>query len=74
MELFSIPFLLVAILTVAREIFEILAPGFGEDEVPLNRLTDILVAWAGWLVFAGLIALATHTGLPFLPAKDSLIG
>ena len=74
MGLFSIPFLLVLVLTVAWEIFEIVAPGFGEDEVPLNRLTDILVAWAGWLVFAGLIAIATHTGLPFLPASDSLIG
>ncbi len=72
--LFGIPFLLVAILTVAWEAFEILAPGFGETEVLINRAVDILVAWAGWLVVAGVIALATSTGLPFLPAPDSVLG
>ncbi len=72
--LFGIPFLLVALLTVAWEVFEILAPGFGETEVIQNRAMDVLVAWAGWLVVAGLIALLTQTELPFLlPAADSLL-
>jgi hypothetical protein len=75
MGLFSIPFLVVAVLTVAWEVFEILAPGFGEDEVIQNRAMDILAAWVGWLVVAGLIALATQTGLPLLaPAADSVLG
>jgi hypothetical protein len=73
MGLFSIPFLLLAILTVCWEIFEILAPGFGEGEVIQNRAVDILVAWVGWLVAAGLIALVTQSELPFLlPAAGSL--
>jgi hypothetical protein len=42
------PFWLVAILTVAWEVFEMFANGFGENEINANRLFDIGLALAGF--------------------------
>jgi RHS repeat-associated protein len=44
------PFPVVAALTVLWEGFEMFAHGFGENEVNSNRLADIGLAWAGWLI------------------------
>jgi hypothetical protein len=42
------PFLVVAVLTIGWEIFEMFANGSGEDEINSNRLADIGLAWLGW--------------------------
>jgi hypothetical protein len=67
MGAWTVAFLLVATYTIAWEIFEITVKGFGDKEIPANRVVDIAVAWIGWFVVAGVIALATNTGLPWLP-------
>ena len=64
--------LFVVIFTIGWEIFEWKVPGFGETESPLNRVVDVGVAVGGWLIVAGLIALLTHTSIPWLlPSKDA---
>jgi hypothetical protein len=42
--------------TILWEGVEITAPGFGDHEINGNRLMDIAVAWAGWLVTSSLTA------------------
>ena len=65
MGTWAVPFPLVALFTIAWEFFEYFVPGFGDQEIFMNRVVDILVAWAGWFALAGIIALATSTSLPF---------
>ncbi len=73
----GIPFPLVVVFTVAWEFFEMYVPGFGDKEVFSNRVVDILVAIAGWLVVAGIVALGTsdpNIAIPWLaPASQSLV-
>jgi hypothetical protein len=61
------PFLVVVGLTIAWELLEISVPGFGDEEINGNRLVDMLVAWGGWLLAAGIAAWASDVSLPFLP-------
>jgi RHS repeat-associated protein len=49
MGLWQVPFYVVALLTVSWELFEMKVPGFGQSEINFNRLSDIGVAWLGWL-------------------------
>jgi hypothetical protein len=51
MGLYAVPFLVVVLLTVLWELFEMLVPGFGDTEIAANRITDLTLAWAGWFVF-----------------------
>jgi hypothetical protein len=64
--LWLIPFLAVAILTILWEVLEISVPGFGDEEINGNRMFDILLAWTGWLVAGGIIALAADQALRFI--------
>jgi hypothetical protein len=64
--LWLVPLLVVVALTVLWEALEISVPGFGDEEINGNRLVDNLVAWAGWLVAAGISALASDVTLPFV--------
>jgi hypothetical protein len=74
MGAWGIPFPLVVIFTIAWEIFEFLVPGFGDTEIFSNRIVDIAVAWVGWIVAAGIVALATQTEMPWLlPSTQSLV-
>ncbi len=74
MGLWGVPFPLVVVFTIAWEFFEKYVPGFGDGEIFSNRVVDIAVAWVGWIVFAGLIALISHTDMPWLlPLTTSLI-
>lgn len=74
MGAWSIPFPLVVVFTIAWEIFEWQVPGFGETEITSNRIVDIAVAWVGWIIVAGIIALSTQTPMPWLlPATTSLV-
>jgi RHS repeat-associated protein len=68
--LFLVPFATVVITTVAWELFEKYFPGFGDKEADRNRVSDIGVAWAGWLLFAVITAPALGVALPWggLPA------
>lgn len=60
------PFIIIAAATLLWEVLEICVPGFGDEEINGNRLTDILVAWTGWLVAAGIFALASQVPLPLV--------
>jgi hypothetical protein len=74
MGAWGVPGPLVLVFTIAWEIFEWQVPGFGEGEIPLNRVVDVAVACVGWFVVAGLIAGITGHEMPWLlPAQDSLI-
>ncbi|MBI1258153.1 MAG: hypothetical protein GC204_11840 [Chloroflexi bacterium] len=74
MGAWGVPFPLVVIFTIAWEFFEKYVPGFGESEIFSNRIVDIAVAWVGWIVVAGLVALTTQTDMPWLlPLTTSLI-
>lgn len=64
--LWLVPFAVVALCTVCWELLEITVPGFGDEEINGNRLTDIAVAWGGWLVAVGLSAVASSWLLPLL--------
>jgi hypothetical protein len=70
----GIPFPLVALFTVGWEIYEYVVPGFGDTELMANRMVDIGVAWVGWLVVAGIVALLTKTPIPWLlPSTQSVV-
>jgi len=56
------PGLLVLILTIGWEIVEI--AGFSPDEVISNRVIDVVVALAGWLSVAFIIAVTTSLEMP----------
>ncbi|MFN8530684.1 MAG: hypothetical protein U0670_18925 [Anaerolineae bacterium] len=72
--IFGIPWWLVAVLTIAWEIFEWAVPGFGETETFANRVVDIAVAWVAWILVAGGVALVSQTDMPwFIPSIDSLV-
>lgn len=58
----GIPGILVLILTIGWEIIE--KAGFSPDEVVSNLVVDILVAIAGWLVVALIIAATTSLEFP----------
>lgn len=58
------PFIVTAGLTASWELLEITVPGYGDEEVNGNRLTDIAVAWVGWGLAAGLSAWASGHPLP----------
>jgi hypothetical protein len=70
----GIPALLGLLFTIGWEIFEYVVPGFGDKEIPSNRLIDLLVAWGGWILIAGLIGLITRAPIPWLlPSIHSLM-
>lgn len=72
--LWTVPFIVVAVITVAWEFFEKFVPGFGEKETLANRSVDVVGAWVGWIVFALLIAAIEGDAVPFLaPSVDSWI-
>lgn len=72
--LWSVPFLLVVVpITIGWEFFERYVPGFGEKETLVNRVVDVLGAWVGWLVLAGLVALLESKGLPWVTAGSGSI-
>jgi RHS repeat-associated protein len=56
MGIWQVPFPLVMLSTILWEGVEITAPGFGDHEINGNRLMDIGVAWAGWLVASSITA------------------
>jgi hypothetical protein len=60
------PLLITMILTVSWELLEISVPGFGDEEINGNRLTDTLVAWTGWLIAARISALVSGIPFPFI--------
>ncbi|MFF0000066.1 hypothetical protein [Streptomyces avermitilis] len=65
MGLWQVPFPLVMTFTMLWEGLEISVPGFGDEEINGNRLTDIGVAWLGWAAFAGMSAAVTMQPFPF---------
>jgi hypothetical protein len=70
----GVPFPLVVVFTIAWEFFEKYVPGFGDGEVFSNRVVDIAVAWVGWILVAGVVALSTSTDMPWLlPLTTSLV-
>ena len=74
MGAWGIPFVLVAVYTIAWEIFEWQVPGFGDAEIFTNRLVDIAVAWIGWLLLALVVTAGTSQGLPWLvPMTGSIL-
>lgn len=69
-----LPFIVVVVLTIGWEFFEKYVPGFGEKETLANRAVDVIGAWIGWLLLAGLVVLLEGEGLPILlPSPDSWI-
>jgi hypothetical protein len=60
------PFIITVMLTTFWELLEISVPGFGDEEINGNRLTDNLVAWIGWLTAAGISALISGVALPII--------
>lgn len=64
MGLWRVPFPVMAGLTVSWEVFEMSVPGFGDHEINANRMTDILLAWAGWFTAAGIASQVAKTKLP----------
>jgi RHS repeat-associated protein len=64
MGIWQVPFPLVALSTILWEGVEITFPGFGDKEINGNRMTDIGVAWAGWLVAASITAWQLHAPFP----------
>ena len=74
MGAWGVPFPLVVVFTIAWEFFEKYVPGFGDGEIFSNRIVDIAVAWVGWIVVAGIVALSTQTDMPWLlPLTTSII-
>ena len=74
MGAWGVPFPLVALLTIGWEFYEYVVPGFGDTEIVANRATDVVVAWVGWIIVAGIVALITQTALPWLlPSAQSLL-
>jgi hypothetical protein len=70
--LWGVPLLLVAVITIAWELFEKYVPGFGENEIIWNRVVDVVGAWFGWAIFAVLIALIEGDSVPILwPLGDA---
>jgi hypothetical protein len=59
MGLWQVPFPVMASFTIVWEVFEMSVPGFGDQEINANRINDIVLAWAGWITFAGMVSLAT---------------
>jgi hypothetical protein len=62
--LWLVPFLVTVVLTALWEVLEITVPGYGDEEINGNRLFDMAVAWAGWLLAAGLSAWAANQPVP----------
>ena len=61
-----VPFLVTVLITTAWEVFEISVPGFGDEEITGNRLTDLLFAWAGWLLAQVILCVALDTSLVWI--------
>jgi len=59
------PLVVVMVLTLGWELFEISVPGFGDEEINSNRLSDVGVAWLGWLV--GVLVAGVGHGLLVIP-------
>jgi hypothetical protein len=64
--LWLVPFVVVAAVTIGWELVEISVPGFGDEEINGNRLTDISVAWLGWLAAVCVSASAIGWVIPFI--------
>jgi hypothetical protein len=62
--LWLVPLLAVVAVTIGWEVLEIAVPGYGDEEINGNRLTDIGVAWAGWLIGLSISAAATGWLVP----------
>jgi lysylphosphatidylglycerol synthetase-like protein (DUF2156 family) len=73
MGAWGIPFPLVALFTIGWEFYEYFVPGFGDTELMANRVSDVLVAWVGWVIVAGIVALLSHTPMPWLPLNLSVV-
>lgn len=72
--LWSVPFVVVVVITIAWEFFEKYVPGFGEKETLSNRAVDIVGAWIGWFALALLISYVEAKSLPVvIPAEGSWI-
>lgn len=64
--LWLVPFAIAALLTVLWEVFEIAVPGFGDEEINGNRLFDLLLAWVGWFLAAGVVCWQLGLSLPIV--------
>ncbi len=61
-----LPLLFVLILTIAWEFYEYFFVGFGDKESFINRVTDVGVALAGWLVVVLIAMAVTGASFPFI--------
>lgn len=61
-----VPFFYSALLTCLWEVLEIAVPGFGDQEINGNRLTDLLLAWLGWLIAASIVSWISRMKLPLI--------
>jgi len=68
-----LPIWWVLILTIAWEVFEAVAPGFGETETLGNRIVDVAVACFGWVLVTGIAALTLNTQMPFISSPTSFL-
>jgi hypothetical protein len=61
-----VPLVFVLLITIGWEVFEKLAPGFGDTEVILNRAVDVGSAVVVWLIVVGLVILIAGAPFPLL--------
>jgi hypothetical protein len=61
-----VPLVFVLFFTITWEIFEILVPGFGENEVWSNRATDVGSALFFWLVVVLIAVAGFHAPFPLV--------
>jgi hypothetical protein len=59
-----IPLIFVLIVVFLWECFEFCVTGFGDQEIILNKLTDMGVAVVGWAVVVVVLMIATHSPFP----------
>lgn len=70
--LWSVPLLYVLIAVIFWECFEFAVAGFGDQEVILNRVVDVVVALLGWLVVVLVAMVITRAPFPLAtPHKSS---
>lgn len=64
--LWYVPLVFVLVFTIGWEVFEAIAPGFGDKEIFLNRLMDVVSAVVVWFVTVLVIMLVAHAPFPLL--------
>lgn len=61
-----IPLVYVLVLVILWEVFEWLAPGFGEKEIFLNRAVDVGIAVGLWLVVVVIVMITSGAPFPLI--------